>query len=118
MKDPYVDPETGVLTNKLAHTDPQALFEDEQAAAYQRILQLETQPIPGNFARRDRSAVVDPTQSTVLVVRATPHLYPRRWSVGVPRLHAAGGKVTPARRPATFGVPRNELRCAPFCEKH
>ena len=68
-------------------------------------------------ARRDRTAIVDPTQSTMLAVRATPHLYPRRWSVGVPRLHAAGGKVTPARRPATFGVPRNELRCAPFCEK-
>lgn len=49
MKDPYVDPETGVLINKLGHTDPQALLEDERAAAYQRILQLETQPIPGNF---------------------------------------------------------------------
>ncbi|MCZ9634620.1 MULTISPECIES: Fic/DOC family protein [unclassified Rhodococcus (in: high G+C Gram-positive bacteria)] len=49
MKDPYVDPETGVLINKLGHTDPQALLEDERAAAYQRILQLETQPIAGNF---------------------------------------------------------------------
>ncbi|MET8317557.1 Fic family protein [Rhodococcus erythropolis] len=49
MKDPYVDPETGVLINKLGHTDPQALLEDERAAAYQRILQLELQPIPGNF---------------------------------------------------------------------
>lgn len=49
MKDPYVDPETGVLINKLGHTDPQALLEDERAAAYQRILQLETQPIPGTF---------------------------------------------------------------------
>jgi cell filamentation protein len=49
LKDPYVDPETGVLINKLGHTDPQALLEDERAAAYQRILQLELQPIPGNF---------------------------------------------------------------------
>ncbi|BBE49090.1 MULTISPECIES: Fic/DOC family protein [Rhodococcus] len=49
MKDPYVDPETGVLINKLGHTDPQALLEDETEAAYQRILQLELQPIAGNF---------------------------------------------------------------------
>ncbi|MGW8538434.1 hypothetical protein ACWGK5_30335 [Rhodococcus qingshengii] len=49
MKDPYVDPETGVLINKLGHTDPQALLEDEAEAAYQRILQLELQPIAGNF---------------------------------------------------------------------
>lgn len=49
MKDPYVDPETGVLINKLGHTDPQALLEDETEAAYQRILQLGLQPIAGNF---------------------------------------------------------------------
>ena len=49
MKDPYVDPETGVRINKLGHTDPQALLEDETEAAYQRILQLELQPIAGNF---------------------------------------------------------------------
>ena len=30
---------------QLGHTDPQALLEDERAAAYQRILQLETQSI-------------------------------------------------------------------------
>lgn len=35
--------------NKLGHTDPQALFEDESEAAYQRILQLELHPIPGKF---------------------------------------------------------------------
>ncbi|WP_251014589.1 hypothetical protein [Rhodococcus qingshengii] len=29
-------------------------------------------------ARRDRSAGVDPTQSTMLAVRATPHLYTSR----------------------------------------
>jgi len=49
LKDPYVDPDTGVLINKLGHTDPQALLEDETEAAYQRILQLELQPIAGNF---------------------------------------------------------------------
>ncbi|NMM88446.1 hypothetical protein B2J88_29540 [Rhodococcus sp. SRB_17] len=49
MKDPYSNPDTGVLINKLGHTDPQALHEDESEAAYQRILQLELLPISGKF---------------------------------------------------------------------
>lgn len=48
MNDPY-EIAPGVLNNKYGITDPAKLAVVERAAAYQRILQLETQPIPGNF---------------------------------------------------------------------
>lgn len=48
MNDPY-EIAPGVLKNKYGITDPAKLAVVERAAAYQRILQLETQPIPGNF---------------------------------------------------------------------
>ncbi|PBI91157.1 Adenosine monophosphate-protein transferase VbhT [Rhodococcus erythropolis] len=50
MNDPYeYEIAPGVLKNKYGITDPAKLAVVERAAAYQRILQLETQPIPGNF---------------------------------------------------------------------
>ena len=48
MNDPY-EIAPGVLKNKYGITDPAKLAVVERAAAYQRILQLETQPIAGNF---------------------------------------------------------------------
>ena len=47
-RDPYADP-SGVLRNRLGITDPDTLAVAERAAAFQRVVQLEQNPIPGRF---------------------------------------------------------------------
>ena len=48
---------------------------------------------------------------SVAGLRSSRTITPRATRVGgANAAPVAGGKVTPARRPATFGVPRNELR--------
>lgn len=46
--DPYADT-SGVLRNRLGLTDPDALAQVERAAAFQRVVQLEQNPIEGDF---------------------------------------------------------------------
>lgn len=47
-RDPYADP-SGVLRNRLNITDPDILAAAERAAAFQRVVQLEQNPIDGRF---------------------------------------------------------------------
>lgn len=47
-RDPYADP-SGVLRNRLGHTDPAELQKDERFLAASRVLELENSPIEGQF---------------------------------------------------------------------
>lgn len=47
--DPYADPKTGVLYNRLRITEPQKLGEAEAAFTAVRTMQLKTEPHVGNF---------------------------------------------------------------------
>lgn len=47
-RDPYAEP-SGVLRNLLGIADPGMLAMAERAAAFQRVVQLEQSPIPGQF---------------------------------------------------------------------
>ncbi len=47
--DAYIDPETGVLKNKLGLTTDTSLEEAEASVAFLRALELEQHPIKGNF---------------------------------------------------------------------
>lgn len=46
---PYVDPATGAMYNKLGITDPKVLHEVEYVVAGARAAELRLAPIPGNF---------------------------------------------------------------------
>ena len=49
MTDPYIDPKTGILRNKIGATSQESLSKAEYLAVADRTLQLATNPIKGNF---------------------------------------------------------------------
>ncbi len=57
MKDPYIDPATGILRNKLGITEADELGEAETFIAIGRARELVGQPIQGNFDRSHLEAI-------------------------------------------------------------
>jgi cell filamentation protein len=57
MSDPYIDPKTGILRNKIGATNQEKLSKAEYLAVADRTLQLSVNPIKGNFDLKHLQAI-------------------------------------------------------------
>jgi cell filamentation protein len=49
MNDPYVDPSTGLLRNRLGITEPDVLAQAESEISYQALVRIGVTSVPGDY---------------------------------------------------------------------
>jgi fido (protein-threonine AMPylation protein) len=57
MSDPYVDPQSGILTNKFGLTDQESLDRAESDSVSVRSILLQLNPLKGNFDSEHRKTI-------------------------------------------------------------
>jgi cell filamentation protein len=57
MSDPYIDPQSGILTNKFGLTDQESLDQAESNSVSVRSILLQLNPLKGNFDSEHLKAI-------------------------------------------------------------